>query len=136
MAQNIQYTEKERENIMSNIRYLRELRNLSQYEFAEKIHLSRGTIANWETGISAPRENMLKIIAEFFHVNTDDLFSRNLEKDSAYQNDVLLNDVQKTLIGLNGESFKELFNLLVELSPKELEFLKKVAKLLIEKSEN
>lgn len=136
MAQNIQYTEKERENIMSNIRYLRELRNLSQYEFAEKIHLSRGTIANWETGISAPRENMLKIIAEFFHVNTDDLFSRNLEKDSVYQNDVLLNDVQKTLIGLNGESFKELFNLLVELSPKELEFLKKVAKLLIEKSEN
>lgn len=49
----------------------REKNNLTQPEFAKIINCKREALANWETGRSIPRPNMLKKISEIINVNTD-----------------------------------------------------------------
>lgn len=41
-------------NIAANLRYLRNLHGLSQEEVAEKIGVSRQSVAKWENGDSLP----------------------------------------------------------------------------------
>lgn len=54
------------ETIGERIRELREVDNLSQKEFAEKIGLVEEVINNWEEGSSIPTRNKIFKIGEFF----------------------------------------------------------------------
>lgn len=50
---------------------LRKNKNLSQYELARLLNLTRGQIANYEQGKRQPDYDTLKMFAEFFNVSTD-----------------------------------------------------------------
>lgn len=50
------------------IRQLRELRNMTQRELAERLHKSESTVRMWELGKSSPRIDMVLKIAVFFRV--------------------------------------------------------------------
>ena len=39
-------------DIMKNIKRLRQERGLTQEELAEKLHVTRQAVSNWETGVS------------------------------------------------------------------------------------
>ena len=68
--------------LANNIRYLRRKNNLSQDDIAEKLgYKSYTTIQKWEMGISEPSISKLKALAEIFHVDINDMTTRNIEKD-------------------------------------------------------
>lgn len=56
---------------------LREARGLSQQQLAEKIGMSQGTIAMWETDKRRIPDDKLILLADFFNVTTDYILGRN-----------------------------------------------------------
>ena len=59
--------------ISENLILLRKQAALSQEALAEKIGVSRQTVAKWESGESAPDIQHADLLAELFNVNLDDL---------------------------------------------------------------
>jgi len=55
---------------------LREGQNMTQRELAAVLHVSVGTISNYENGVHLPDIDRLCILADFFHVTTDYLLGR------------------------------------------------------------
>ena len=67
-----------------NIRVLRKKHKLSQEQLAEKVNVSRQTVAKWETGEGLPDIYKCKILAKIFQVTLDQL-SRNMSEEEANQ---------------------------------------------------
>lgn len=55
---------------------LRQDRNLTQREISELLHVSVGTISNYEKGAHYPDVEKLVVLANFFDVSTDFLLGR------------------------------------------------------------
>ena len=53
---------------------LRIMSNLTQIKLAKEVNVSRSCLANYETGKRTPGEDMVKIFADFFNVETDYFF--------------------------------------------------------------
>lgn len=51
------------------LRKLRKKLNLTQQEFSDKIHVSRGALATYETGRNEPIDAIIALICQTFHVN-------------------------------------------------------------------
>lgn len=49
------------------------MKNLTQEDIAEKIGVSRQSVAKWETGETVPDLDKCKMLAEIFEVSLDDL---------------------------------------------------------------
>lgn len=58
-----------------NIRILRQKQNLSQEQLAEKLDVSRQTVAKWENGEAAPDIYKCKVLSDLFQVSLDQLSS-------------------------------------------------------------
>ena len=56
-----------------NLVTLRKKKNMTQEDIAEKIGVSRQSVAKWETGETVPDLDKCKILAEIFEVSLDDL---------------------------------------------------------------
>jgi AbrB family looped-hinge helix DNA binding protein len=67
-----------------NIRVLRKRHKLSQEQLAEKVNVSRQTIAKWENGEALPDIYKCKILGDIFQVTVDQL-SRNMNEEEANQ---------------------------------------------------
>ena len=66
---------------MLRLKELRQEKNITQGKLAEKLGLSRSTIAMYETGGSEPDLETLKNIASFFNVSIDYLMGREQNVD-------------------------------------------------------
>lgn len=58
---------------------LRKKQGLSQQEVADKLHLTRQTISNWECGQGAPSIDKAKELSMLYHVSLDDLVGNEVE---------------------------------------------------------
>lgn len=67
-----------------NIRVLRKRHKLSQEQLAEKVNVSRQTIAKWENEEALPDIFKCKILGDIFQVTVDQL-SRNMNEEEANQ---------------------------------------------------
>lgn len=65
---------------MLALKKIRKEQEISQQKLADKIGVSRSTIAMWETGASQPDNGMLKRMADFFNVSTDYLLGREFQE--------------------------------------------------------
>lgn len=115
-----------------NLRYLRHKQRVSQEALAEKLgYKNYTTIQKWESNISEPSVERLKLIAEFFGVSMDELLNRDLttgDRDTygnhgdnlAYfaNNPELLDLYQKIY---ESESLQLLFDSAKDLTPEDLE---------------
>lgn len=63
-----------------NLTYLRKHHGMTQEEVAEKLEVSRQTIAKWETGKSVPDVNNSVALAELFGVSVEDLVKHSEEE--------------------------------------------------------
>ena len=63
-----------------NLVTLRKMKNMTQEDIAEKIGVSRQSVAKWENGETVPDLDKCKILAEIFEVSLDDL--ANYESES------------------------------------------------------
>ncbi len=60
-------------NIATNLRFLRNRHGLSQEEVAEKIGVSRQSVAKWENGDSLPDILKCEALADLYNVSLNDL---------------------------------------------------------------
>lgn len=65
-----------------NIRVLRKRHKLSQEQLAEKVNVSRQTIAKWENGEAIPDIHKFKMLGDIFQVTIDQL-SQNMNEEEA-----------------------------------------------------
>lgn len=64
----------------SNIRNLREDRDLKQRDLAEVLHVSQNTYSQYENGIIELTAEKLIILADFYHTSVDYLLGRTDQK--------------------------------------------------------
>lgn len=62
------------------VKFLRDEVNISQAELASRLHISCGTVGNWETGNRVPRGELLEAVADFFNVDIDYLLGHTNER--------------------------------------------------------
>ncbi len=62
--------------IENRLKQLRKENGLTQKELADKLNISKGSIAMYETGKRSPDNEILSVIADFFDVSTDYLLGR------------------------------------------------------------
>lgn len=93
---------------------LRKDHSLKQRDLAEAIHVTIGTISNYETGTHYPDVEKLIELADFFHVTTDYLLGRssvNISPDKLQQE------------FLSGKSLEEFISRFNQLSQKRKSLL-------------
>lgn len=59
--------------LKDNVRQLREARGLTQAELAAKLGVTRGSISQWENGISAPRMGVIEQMSSLFGVKKSEI---------------------------------------------------------------
>lgn len=64
-----------------NLKYLRKKHNMSQEELAEKMGVSRQSVAKWENGETLPDVIKCVDLAELFGTTVDNLVNYSFEKD-------------------------------------------------------
>jgi len=65
-------------NIGKNIKYLRQQNNITQEALADYLRISYQAVSKWETDTNTPDISLLPIIAKYFNVSLDTLFSENI----------------------------------------------------------
>ncbi|CAM1354553.1 XRE family transcriptional regulator [Tenacibaculum halocynthiae] len=65
-------------NISKNIRHLRHLRELTQEQFADEIHITRSRVSSYEEGRSEPPIETLIVISNYFKLPIDILVKNDL----------------------------------------------------------
>ena len=73
------------------LKNLRNLKSISQRELAEKIFVTRSTVAKWENGYNLPDAFMIKRICKVLEVNEYDLMKILLDGDDEL-NVIILDD--------------------------------------------
>lgn len=74
--------------LKDKLKELREQKGLSQYELADKIFVSRSTIAKWENGLGMPGKASLESLCDFFEISKEEL----LKEDDP---EIIINNIQK-----------------------------------------
>ena len=88
-------------NIVSNeafgmrLRQLRKEKNLNQSDIAEKLRVSRSSVANWENGIRFPDCQSVKQLAVIFGVSVDYLYGQSNHRYNINIPDYFELDVKK-----------------------------------------
>lgn len=62
-------------SLQEQIQYYRKKECMSQSELAEKLHITRQAVSNWERGKSEPDIESLQAIATIFHITLDELIN-------------------------------------------------------------
>lgn len=62
----------------SNIKYLRQKNRVTQEQLAERLGVSYQAVSKWETNANTPDISLLPLIASFFNVSIDMLFSDDI----------------------------------------------------------
>ena len=68
-------------NIAANLRYLRQKNRFSQEEVAERIGVSRQSVAKWESGDALPDIIKCDALAELYDVSLNDLVRHDPEQE-------------------------------------------------------
>lgn len=103
-----------------NLKYIRQLRKVSQQELANKLKLDRSTISRWENDEMDITVGNAILIANFFKIPLEDFTSKDLsltgisepdELDTLFnKNKNILNEDDKATIKFIVEKRKEIIN--------------------------
>ncbi len=109
------------------IKFLRKDLGLTQEKFAEKLHMKRNTIANYEIGRNEPIDAVISLICREFNVNEDWLRNGKepiyIELDKENQLMMWAANILKD----ESDSFKRRFvKMLMELNESDWETLEKI----------
>lgn len=111
------------------IKELRKALKLTQQEFADKLNIKRGAIANYEIGRNDPIDAVISLICKEFNVNEEwlrtgqgEMFKELPEEDevAAYVSDLLEDTEGNPLYDI----IKEIMHTYNELSPKSQEIIR------------
>lgn len=95
-------SEKEKQVIGINLKYLRKLKNMTQQELADELEIRRSSIGAYEECRATPKYDTLQRISEFFNISIDNLVKHDL---SNYTQEELYNQSAKS-IDITGQSLR------------------------------
>lgn len=119
------------------IKELRKAVGLTQQEFADRLNINRGAIANYEIGRNEPISAIISLICKEFNVNENwlrtgegEMFIQLPEEDevAAYVSDLLEDDGENPLYLI----IKEIMHTYNEVSPKSQEILRDFSQKLLD----
>lgn len=119
------------------IKKLRKTLKLTQQEFADKLNIKRGSLANYEIGRNEPIDAIISLICKEFNVNetwlrtgAGEMFRQLPEEDevAAYVSDLLEDDGENPLYIM----IKEIMHTYNEVSPKSQEVLRDFSRKLLD----
>lgn len=102
-----------------SIKELRERLELSQMDFAKRLGVKTGTVAEWESGESEPTLNQLAKISAEFNVSLDELISENKKTETT------ATFMQETVLSKNSEYVAEKDNKEINSENSKNELIKK-----------
>ena len=65
--------------IGDKIRLLRKNKGITQHQLAEELSVSSQSVSKWENHVSVPDISLLPVIARYFGITMDELFSYRLD---------------------------------------------------------
>lgn len=114
------------------IRKLRRHLDMTQQEFADKLGVKRGAIANYELGRNEPIDAVISLICREFNVNEEWLRTGTGEMFVELDKEDLLMEWAGRVLGNRSSSFKKNFvKMLMSLTEDEWELLERKAKELV-----
>ena len=66
--------------ISKNLRHLRDLKNLTQQQLADKLCITKARLGSYEEGRSEPSSEMLVRLSNYFHISIDAFLRGDLTK--------------------------------------------------------
>ncbi len=85
--------------LSKQIQKYRKKQNLSQEDLAEKIHVTRHTISNWERNKNIPDLNSLILLSQIFNTSLDNLVKGDIKTmENQQDKKKLVSLVSKTLL--------------------------------------
>lgn len=116
------------------IRMLRRHKDLTQQEFADRIGVKRGAIANYEIGRNEPTDAVISLICREFNVNEEWLRTGEGEMFITLSRNELIADFMTDLLKDEDEKFrKRLIEALARLDSSDWEDLARIAAKIIKK---
>ncbi len=89
-------------NFGEQIKSIRETKELTQEQFAEKLHVSRQAVSNWENDKNLPDIGMLILMSEVFEISLDQLI----------KGDQSMNNMTEKIIKDGSETRRSRFNMI------------------------
>lgn len=90
-----------------NIKKLRKLNGMTQWELGEKLGISASAVGMYEQGRREPDSKTLLKLSEIFSVSVDEILNGKKTKDIVEYCDDFLNTFSKKEFTLNGESLTQ-----------------------------
>ncbi|MDU2211637.1 MAG: helix-turn-helix transcriptional regulator [Eubacterium sp.] len=119
------------------IKKIRKELDLTQQEFADRIGVKRGGIANYEIGRNEPTDSVISLICREFNVNEDWLRTGEGEMFIKLTRDEEMAKLTKQLLNEEEDSFKNrLISVLANLTDQQWEVLAEVAEKLSNEKAN
>ena len=119
--------------MQNRIKELRKALNLSQQEFADKIGIKRGAVANYEIGRNAPIDAVISLICREFNVNEEWLRTGNGEMFRAKTRKEEMTEYVGKLVGGELDPFQtSLIAALAKLTPEQIDLLAGIAETMLE----
>ena len=105
------------------LKLIRKKLGMNQQDFAAKIGINRGTLANYEVGRNEPIDAVIKLICDTFHVNEEWL--RNGEGDEMFveisRDDELQKLIENSMKDEDGEIKRRFATAILKLDHKQIE---------------
>ncbi len=91
--------------VSKNLKKIRTEKNLTQEALAEKIHVTRQAVSNWETGKTKPDIDLLLTIAEALDVQVEELIYGEKKENLENQDKTNKKNIIKIILGIVGSLF-------------------------------
>ena len=89
------------------LKQLRKSLDMTQQEFADRLRVKRNTVGQWECGINALTDQMIKLICQEFRVNEEWLRTGNGEMFIKLSRDEEMAELIGNLMSQEDDSFKK-----------------------------
>lgn len=81
----------------TKLKELRQEKGISQAKLAADIHISRSAVAKWENGLGLPNDESLKLLAQYFDIQIDELILNKTNEEILVSKNKTI-DQQKKII--------------------------------------
>ena len=88
-------------DIGKNIKKLRTQKDITQEQLAERLHVTRQAVSNWENGKTQPDVETLSMLAECFEISVEELIYGKKEEPAKEKRVVIEKTIKK---GLDSEA--------------------------------
>ena len=83
------------------LKELRKKKDISQYDLANALNISRSVIAKWEAGITLPSEESTRLLMAYFNVSREELFKNEETETIIVKKNVSISKMKKLIISLS-----------------------------------